>query len=59
MSIARVILHATQVLILDEATSTLDTAIERQVRAELGPLMKYHDTVTIANRLSTILSTPT
>ncbi len=54
MAIARTILRNPPVLVLDEATSSLDTQTEAAVQAELERLSEGRTTLTIAHRLSTV-----
>jgi ATP-binding cassette subfamily B protein len=54
MAIARTILRNPPVLVLDEATSSLDTQTEAAVQASLEALAQGRTTVTIAHRLSTV-----
>src|SRR3989337_3472308 len=54
LSIARAILKNAPLLILDEATSSLDTESEHEVHKGLENLMKGRTTFVIAHRLSTI-----
>lgn len=54
LSIARAILHNPKVLILDEATASLDTETELQIQEALDSLIKGRTTIAIAHRLSTL-----
>ena len=56
IAIARVLLKDPPVLILDEATSSMDTRSERIVQEALDSLAKNRTTVAIAHRLSTVIN---
>lgn len=54
VSIARAVLRKAPVLVLDEATSAMDTESERLIQQSVEELSKQHTVVMIAHRLSTI-----
>jgi ATP-binding cassette subfamily B protein len=56
VSIARVVLKDPKILVLDEATSSLDSISENAIQSALEILMKHRTNIVIAHRLTTVLA---
>ena len=56
LSIARAFLKKSKIILLDEATSSLDSKTEEKIQKALGQLTFNKTTIVIAHRLSTILN---
>jgi ATP-binding cassette subfamily B protein len=55
VAIARVILKNPEILVFDEATSSLDSRTEQDIQASLKQVAAHHTTLIIAHRLSTVV----
>jgi len=56
LSIARAFLKKSKIILLDEATSSLDSETEEKIQSALNKLILNKTTIVIAHRLSTILN---
>ena len=54
MAIARAILRESPIIILDEATASVDVETEQQIREAIAGMAESHTIIAIAHRLSTI-----
>lgn len=56
LSIARILLKDPQIVVLDEATSSLDSIAEQSIQDAIAPILAAKTSIVIAHRLSTILA---
>jgi ATP-binding cassette subfamily B protein len=59
VSFARAVLRKPDILVLDEATSSVDPGTERRIQKALGSMLKGRTAVIVAHRLSTVLGADT
>ena len=56
LSIARAMLKQSKIILLDEATSSLDSDTEQKIQNAINHLIKGRTTIVIAHRLSTVIN---